>query len=74
MDAKTLQLIEMTRKNNPLLQRLYDTHNELNRQVDGLNERSHLTAEEEVELSRLKKEKLHIRDQIEQIVHSKQSA
>lgn len=74
MDAKTLELIESARKSNPLLEQLYRTHNDLNRQVDALNDQAHLSAEEEVELSRLKKEKLHIRDQIELIVHRRQSA
>ena len=74
MDEKTLELIESARKNNPQLEQLLHTHQDLNRQVDALNERSHLTTQEEVELSRLKKEKLRIRDQIEEIVHRRQSA
>ena len=74
MDANTIRLIEAARKNNPMLEQLYQAHNELNRKVDVLNDRVHLSAEEEVELHRLKKEKLAIRDQIEQIVHARQSA
>ena len=74
MDSKMMAIIETVRKTNPEVDRLYHVHQNLNRQVDVLNERSHLTAEEEVELSRLKKEKLHIRDLLEQSVHRRQSA
>jgi uncharacterized protein YdcH (DUF465 family) len=74
MDEKTLELIESARKNNPQLEQLLRTHQELNRQVDELNERIHLSAQEEIELSRLKKEKLRVRDRIEQIVHRRESA
>ena len=74
MDEKTLELIESARKNDPHLERLYHAHNALNRRVDELNDIHHLTADEELELHRLKKEKLSIRDQIEQIVHRRQSA
>jgi uncharacterized protein YdcH (DUF465 family) len=74
MDEKTIKLIEAARKNNPMLEDLYQRHNELNHRVDELNEQSHLSTEEEQELAQLKKEKLHIRDQIEEIVHAKQSA
>lgn len=74
MDAKTQRLVESAQKGNPQLQKLWSSHQELNHQVDMLNDRAHLTAEDEVELSRLKKEKLHIRDQIEEIVYRRQSA
>ncbi len=74
MDQKTLELIEDARKDNPELDTLVTSHQHLNRQVDELNGQPHLTAEEKIELSRLKKEKLRIRDLIEQIVQKKRSA
>jgi hypothetical protein len=74
MDEKTVELIESARKSNPHLEQLWHAHQEMNRQVDELNERPHLTTQEEVELSRLKKEKLRVRDEIEQIVHGRRSA
>jgi len=74
MDSKMMAIIETVRKTNPEVDRLYHVHQNLNRQVDVLNERSHLTAEEEVELTRLKKEKLYIRDLLEQSIHRRQSA
>jgi uncharacterized protein YdcH (DUF465 family) len=74
MDRRTIEIIESVRNSNPEVDRLYHCHQDLNRQVDDLNGRSHLTAEDEVELSRLKKEKLHVRDLIEQLVHGRQSA
>lgn len=74
MDPKTLELIEDARKDNPELETLVTRHQHLNRQVDELNGQPHLTAEEKIELSRLKKEKLRIRDMIEQIVQKKRSA
>jgi uncharacterized protein YdcH (DUF465 family) len=74
MDEKTVEMIETARKSNPEVNRLYLAHQELNRQVDDLNSRSHLSSEEEMQLHQLKKEKLRVRDRIEQIVHGRQSA
>lgn len=74
MDPKTLELIESLRTNNPSLNGLMNSHQVLNRQVDDLNNRHHLSGDEILELSRLKREKLSVRDQIEDIVHQKASA
>lgn len=74
MDQKTLELIESLRHADPRLNELMSTHQELNRQVDQLNTRSFLTDEEHQELSRLKKEKLKVRDHIETIVHDQKAS
>ncbi|MBI3992916.1 MAG: YdcH family protein [Candidatus Lambdaproteobacteria bacterium] len=74
MDQRTLDLIDAARKAHPELESLVSSHHELDAQVSHLTERGHLTPEETLELSRLKKEKLKIRDQIEDILHQKASA
>ena len=74
MDRKTLEMIESLRFEDPTLNKLMNTHQDLNKQVDDLNQRPHLTTDDTLELTRLKKEKLHVRDEIENIVHRKKSA
>lgn len=74
MDRKTLEMIESLRFEDPTLNKLMNTHQNLNKQVDDLNQRPHLTTDDTLELTRLKKEKLQVRDEIENIVHRKKSA
>ena len=74
MDQHTLELIDTARHAHPELESLVSDHHNLDAKVSILTDREHLTPEEEVELSRLKKEKLKIRDQIEEILHQKASA
>ncbi|MEM4658725.1 MAG: YdcH family protein [Candidatus Methanosuratincola sp.] len=45
---------------------LYERHRELDSQVASLEAKAHLSPEEEVEVKRLKKLKLSIKDQLEQ--------
>jgi uncharacterized protein YdcH (DUF465 family) len=52
---------------NEQFRRLMDKHHEYDRLVGGLESKSVLTAEEELEEHRLKKLKLHLKDAMEQM-------
>lgn len=69
MDQQLLGRIAAIRQSHPEVDSLMEAHKSLDTQVVALNERSHLTPEENVELARLKKEKLRIKDQLEGMVH-----
>lgn len=71
MDQQMIGRIEAMRKNHPEVDSLMEAHRSLDAQVTSLTERSHLTPEENVQLARLKKEKLRIKDQLEEMVHAK---
>jgi uncharacterized protein YdcH (DUF465 family) len=71
MDQQMLARLETMRKHNPQVGPLVDMHRDLDGKVLALNERTHLTPEEEVELARLKKEKLRIKDQLEHMLHAR---
>ena len=53
---------------------LVQKHRTLDETVAELSGRSYLTPEDDMELARLKKEKLHIKDQIAELSHVKESA
>ncbi len=53
---------------------LMHEHRTLDAQVSELANKSHLTPEEDLELHRLKKEKLRLKDKIEAVLHSRKSA
>ena len=74
MDQKMLEMIEDARRTDPHLDKLVQTHSNLNEQVDSLNSQTFRTEEETQKLSELKKEKLRIRDMIQQSVQMAQSA
>lgn len=59
------------RQHHPEVDSLLQVHRTLDEQVLALSERSHLTAEETLELVRLKKEKLRIKDRLEQMVQAR---
>ena len=71
MDQQLIGRIESIRKHHPEVDSLMDAHRSLDEQVVALAERSHLTPEETLELARLKKEKLRIKDQLENMVHAR---
>ena len=48
--------------------RVADQHAEFHKKLEALEAKSHLTAEDEVEEHRLKKQKLRLKDQMEQMV------
>ena len=53
---------------NEKFRELMDQHHEYKRQVEALEAKHALSAEEEVEEHRLKKLKLHLKDEMEQIM------
>jgi uncharacterized protein YdcH (DUF465 family) len=53
---------------NDKFRELMDQHHEYKRQVEALEAKHALSAEEELEEHRLKKLKLHLKDEMEQIV------
>ncbi len=69
MDSLTLSKISAMRQQVPALDELVTQHQTLDERVTDLQARDHLTGEEAVELARLKKEKLHIKDRIEALLH-----
>ena len=48
---------------------LADKHSEYARLIDDIEQKSHLTEQDELEEHRLKKLKLHIKDQMQEIVN-----
>jgi hypothetical protein len=71
MDQHMLRRIEAMRKDHPEVESLLDAHRILDEKVLALGERSHLTPEENLELARLKKEKLRVKDKLEQMVQAR---
>lgn len=53
---------------NEEYQKLASKHSEFAHQLDALESLPHLTLEQELEETRLKKQKLHLKDQMEAIV------
>jgi hypothetical protein len=59
---------------NEVFRELHQQHADLKRQVEALEAKSHLTEADELEEQRLKKMKLHVKDQINEMLHSQKSA
>ena len=68
------QELETLRKNDPEVDSLLREHRSLDDQVSDLTSKSFLTPDEEMELHRLKKEKLRLKDRIESVLHQAKSA
>ena len=73
MDQHLISRIEAMRRTHPEVDSLMEAHRVLDSQVAALVERSHLTPEENLNLVRLKKEKLRIRDRLESLVQMNQA-
>ena len=69
MDRNVQEQLESLRKTDPEVDALVREHRTLDDKVNDLTHKSHLTPEEDVELHRLKKEKLRLRDRLEEVVH-----
>ena len=69
MDRNVQEQLETLRKSDPEVDALVREHRTLDEQVTDLTSKAFLTPEEDVELHRLKKEKLRLRDRIEEVVH-----
>ena len=68
MDAQDEALIAEKVDADPVLRSLVDSHRDFKRQLDEIYKRPHLSAEEDFELKRLKKEKLAVKGKIEYIL------
>lgn len=68
MEKRDEELILSLIEKDPELKRHYDEHVEFERQLDRLNGKSHLSAEEEVERKRLQKLKLAGKDRMMEIL------
>lgn len=62
------ELITKLSKEDEGFNRLYTRHQELEKRLKDLAEKGYLTAHEELEVKSLKKEKLRIRDKIEEFL------
>ena len=69
MDRIVQEQLETLRKTDPDLDAMMREHRTLDEKVLDLSNKGHLTPEEDVELHRLKKEKLRLRDRLEEVVH-----
>jgi uncharacterized protein YdcH (DUF465 family) len=68
METKDEELIRTLLDRDPELRRYYEEHVEYERQLSSLQQRSHLTQEEEVEKKRIQKLKLAGKDKIMEIL------
>lgn len=65
---KEEDIIEVLKKENKEFSRIYDEHRKLDSQLAEFNKQSFLTPEEEVEILRIKKEKLYKKDKIAEFI------
>ncbi|OFV88918.1 MAG: DUF465 domain-containing protein [Acidobacteria bacterium RBG_16_68_9] len=68
MEKQDEELIHSLLDRNTELRQYYEEHLELERQLDRLREKSHLTPEEEIERKRIQKVKLAGKDRIMEIL------
>ena len=68
MESSDKELIEELARDNEELARLWSEHLTLESQLEDMNQRVYLTAEEQVERKRLQKVKLAGRDRMEAIL------
>ena len=64
----------LTQDEDLALRTLAEQHAQLKQQIESIESRSHLTSEDEIEEQRLKKLKLHIKDQMNAIVEQHRHA
>ena len=65
---KEEEVVEALKKENEEFRRIYQEHRDLDSQLLEYNRKSRLTAEEEIEINRIKKEKLYKKDKIAELV------
>ncbi len=68
------QELETLRKADPQVDSLLQEHRTLDEQVSEMSSKTFLTPEEDLELHRLKKEKLKLKDRIEAVILQAKSA
>jgi len=74
MDQRVQEQLEVLRKIDPEVDTMVREHRALDAKVTMLTEKAFLTPEEDVELHRLKKEKLRLKDKLEAAIHQQKSA
>ncbi len=62
------EIIETLKKDNEEFRRLYQEHRQLDSILSELNKKHYLTPEEELEVLRMKKEKLSKKDKIAELI------
>lgn len=61
-------IVEVLKKENEEFKRIYQEHRNLDSQLSEFNKKAYLTSEEEVEIQRIKKEKLYKKDKIAELI------
>ncbi|MFQ5912037.1 MAG: YdcH family protein [Nitrospinota bacterium] len=67
-------LTESLRRRDETFSRLYDEHANLHQQIQELESRAYLSTQEELEIKRLKKLKLRVKDEMSQILKQYQNS
>ena len=68
MEQRDLELINKYRNSDEVLGKLYDEHIDFEKQLDEYNNKSYLSADDEMQRKMIQKKKLLGRDQIEMIL------
>lgn len=74
MDPRVQEQLETLSKTDPELAALVQEHRALDAKVNDLAAKPHLTPEEDLELHRLKKEKLLLKDRLEAAIHQQRQS
>ncbi|HKN18719.1 MAG TPA: DUF465 domain-containing protein, partial [Dissulfurispiraceae bacterium] len=67
------EIIETLKKENEEFRRVYQEHRELDSMLSEFNKKHYFTPEEEIEMHRMKKEKLSKKDKIAELIKNYKS-
>jgi len=70
MEERDQNLVRELWDSNPRFRKLYEEHQLLEKELDTLNDKSFLSADEEVEKKKMQKLKLAGKDEMEQILNA----
>ena len=62
------EVIEVLKKESEEFRKVYQEHRELDNRLSDLNKKHFLSADDEMEMNRMKKEKLHKKDKIAEMI------
>lgn len=65
---KEEEIVEILKRENEEFRRIYQEHRDLDNLLSKLSKKVHLTPEEEIEITRIKKEKLYKKDKIAELI------
>ena len=68
------EIIETLKKENEEFRRVYQEHRELDSMLSEFNKKHYFTPEEEIEMHRMKKEKLSKKDKIAELIKNYKSS